>query len=495
MSKREAVTSAGSVYLEYLVGLAAGYLYWLIISKITTPQTLGTASAIISVATILSVAASFGIPPGVQRFMAKTYLRGKISDAKTYFEGSVLLILCGIAIAGFVIIFAHQWILGTNVGSALVYMTIILTGSTSMTAILRSFVISSLSKSVWLPIASATSTVARIAVGVCLVLFGWATLGVIIGFTLAPVVTIAILGMIYTKTFREQITTEKEKGVTLKDTFSDIIRASVPTWVPLIVNAVGAHLGTIVVYGSHGADQAAVYFIALSLVMGLVTLASALYSVSYSVLSAMDDGRKKFAWRTIKVTMIISSPLSLSLFWFAFEILSFFGRSYGDGEMVLQILLLSVFPTLITTGITTLVYSRGSYRDVLMIGLASNIPRPLLYILLVPFLDSTGAALSYTVGSFIGLLYAIKISQKVGMVLFWKQIFLMLAIPAAIAFALKFSHINFIVGILITILVSTILYMRFSILTEPDIKDSMMVLPHSVSNWILSVVKVIGRKN
>ena len=490
MSKRETIRSTGSVYFENIVLMGAGYLYWVIMSKLTTTEVIGTSSALISLAAILAVVASFAIPTGLQRFIAKTYLHGKIADTRTYVKISVVIMTVGIIFSALVTVYAYRWILDTPVQDNLLFLTAILIASISITNLVRSIIVSSLAKTAWLPLAAGLSTTCKIAIGVALVLMGLGTFGLMVGFLFAPLVTSVILGCVSLRLLKS----ESKREVSTRACLTDLVSASFSTWVPLIVNTIGAHLGTIVVYGSFGPNRAAVYFIAFSLVAALLTVMSAAYSVSFPVLSAMADGRKRHIWRAIKITLILSSPLSMGLFWFSNEVLSVFGQAYAEGGLALQILLLSVFPTIISTGISTLMYAYGKYRHVLLIGLAANIPRPLLYIILVPVLENIGAGLSYTLGSFVGFLIALAISHKVGLKMYWKNIFLIVVTPSLIGMFFKLINVNYIFGIACTIVISTLLFWYLKILNATDMKDSLMIFPDRLSQQIVSFLHVFRNK-
>ena len=104
--------------------------------------------------------------------------------------------------------------------------------------------------------------------------------------------------------------------------------------------------------------------------------------------------------------------------------MALFGQDYINGSPSLQILLLSVLPATLTTGINILIYSYGNYRQVLIIGLASSIPRTILYFALVPIYGSNGSAISFTIGSIIGSIACIVICRKIGMLIFWKDSYL-----------------------------------------------------------------------
>lgn len=148
-----------------------------------------------------------------------------------------------------------------------------------------------------------------------------------------------------------------------------------------------------------GTGQAGVYFIAFSLFSAISSLATILLIIAYSILSAMEDGRKRFAWRVIKLSLLISIPISYSAIFHSEQIMELFGENYVAASFSFEILLVSTLPITIVTGIKTLMNSYGNYRYVLAIGMASNIPTVIMYFILVPiYQNNAGAAISYTVG-------------------------------------------------------------------------------------------------
>ena len=82
------------------------------------------------------------------------------------------------------------------------------------------------------------------------------------------------------------------------------------------------------------------------------------------------------------------------------------------------------------------------------IGISANIPRDLLYFILVPIYGNTGAAISNIIGSIIGFVVSITIAKKIGMQIFWKDLTFILVIPTAFAYVLSYLGINYIIGIL-----------------------------------------------
>jgi O-antigen/teichoic acid export membrane protein len=287
----------------------------------------------------------------------------------------------------------------------------------------------------------------------------------------------------------------------LRDAFNlratkDILKSSMASWIPLLVTTIGAQLGTVVVFGAQGSNQAGVYFIALTIVNGITGVMYSLFTIGLPALSGMQDGRKRFTWHTIRLSVLLSLPFSSSLIFYSKEIMQLIGQDYSQGALSLQILLLSMLPTAILTGVNALAYSYGNYRQVLMIGLATSIPRTMLYFVLVPTFSSTGAAISYTTGAVVGFILSVMIAKRsIGMLIFWKDLVLTLVIPIAVAFFFgNFFHINYVMGIIGTLLISYMLLLSLSVLRRQDITDSLNIFPYSISQPITRILNTVERK-
>ena len=154
----------------------------------------------------------------------------------------------------------------------------------------------------------------------------------------------------------------------------------------------------------------------------------------------------------------------------------------------MQILLMSTFPIIVLSGIDALVFSYGKYRQALVINLASSVPRTILYFILVPAFGMTGVATSYTIGSLIGFVVSIIIANKMKMIIFWKRLALTLFIPISIAFILSTLDVNYIVGIIATIMISYLLLMKFHIIEKSDASFLIDLLPGNISEPLLAIL-------
>jgi O-antigen/teichoic acid export membrane protein len=246
------------------------------------------------------------------------------------------------------------------------------------------------------------------------------------------------------------------------------------------------------VLGVQGPSQAGFYFIAFQISMGLLSVIWALEGTTYPALSAMNKGRKKFVWRTIKVCLIILLPISFAIIFYSKNIMELFGSNYIEGSPALQILLLSVLPTTIMNAVGILTYAYGNYKDVVLIGLATAIPRTLLYLVFVPSLGGVGAALSYTLGATFGFVVSIAISSRIGMVMRWKEVILIAIVPLTLALLLSSLKINYVIGIILSIIISYPLLLKLKIIDRNDVQDYLAVLPSRIAEPAIRIINKIG---
>ena len=113
MSKEVVVKGAAYIYLETIISMFAGYIFWIIISRITSPQILGTASAVVSLATILATIGTIGANIGVQRFLGKNFSENKLEDARVFIKASLALTLVGMTACSAAILLGYHWIYQT----------------------------------------------------------------------------------------------------------------------------------------------------------------------------------------------------------------------------------------------------------------------------------------------------------------------------------------------------------------------------------------------
>ena len=476
---------AAYIYIEAITSLVSGYIFWLIMSKLTSSDVIGTSSTVVTFATIVAVIAGLGITTGMQPSIAKSLSENKIEEARLYLICCLLLVCIGLSVCSIFLLLAENWIsYSFGIDFGLITLSILLICSYNVAMLLRSVVVSSL-KTQSLPLIFIISTAAKVVLSSVLLLLGFGSIGLVFGFTFNYILYSVLLAVILLKTIFK---TAKIKNVleNFKGNSKKILYASVPNWIPALIMIIGSQIGTVVVFGSHGANQAGVYFLALTIVTGITTVMSSLFTIALPTLSSMVDYRKRIAWQTIRLSAIIVLPFSCSIVFYSNEIMNLFGQYYINGSISLQILLISILPICITDGISTLVYSYRNYRYVLILGLSMSVPQTILYFSLVPMYGQVGAALGYTVGAALGCVVSIILSKRIGLQLFWKELPMTFIIPMAIGYVLSFFNLYYILGITITIIFSYIILLKINIVTKSDVRDFLDILPERLSNIIVN---------
>jgi len=489
LSKLQIGRGAAFLYIENISTMVYGYAFWYILSKITTPDVIGISSSLISLAVIFISLASIGIPIGSQRFLGKMFLERKFEDVKLFVKTSLLITTIGIITCCVLLLMVRDWLFGTYPYN-LIAVTVILIASSTISVLFRYVIIASLETKKLL-ILSAFSSGVKLFLTIILVFVTVDELGVMIGFTVAPMLTAILFAINVKSLIKESAIKSSFKFI---ETIRILLRASVAAWIPSLIDTIGGQIGTITVLAIQGSSQAGFYFIAFQISIGISAVIWALESVTYPVLTAMSVGRNLFLWRVIKIGLVIVLPLSSSALFYSKDIMQIFGYNYAEGSLPLQLLLLSILPIGIAAGISILMYSYGNYREVLIIGLAASVPRILLYFIFIPWYSITGAALSFTIGSIIGLIVSIIISRRLGKIIFWKDLGLIFFIPISFAFLLSNLNIHFIASILISVILSYILLLKLQIVNKNDVRDSFAVLPSNIATPLSRIVDKIASK-
>lgn len=489
MSKFQVGRGAVYLYIENISSMLLGYAFWLILSRMTSADTVGISSSLISFAMIIISVAAIGVPIGAQRFLGKMFVEKRYEDATVFVKSSFLIVSLGLAVST-IIILGSGYAFFDQFRFALIVVTLLLIIISTASVLLRSIIIASLNTKKLL-LASIISSAIKLLVVLILISFGTEEVGVLIAVMVAPLVTSIILAFDVRSILKQA---NKATVLRFSDSIRSLLKASVASWIPLSIETLGTQLGTIVVLGIQGSAQAGFYFIAFQISMGISAVIWAIEGTTYPALSSMEDGRKRFVWRTIKVSLTILLPISFAIIFYSINIMQLFGQSYSEGSTALQILLLSVLPNAIMNGIGILTYAYGNYRHVLIIGLASTIPRLLLYFVFVPMFGGTGAALSYTIGTTIGFIVSIVISKKIGLIIPWLEVVLMTVVPLVLAFLFSTLNVHPLPGIILSMIGSYVIYLKLMLIDRKDVQDYLNILPAHIANPLIRMIDRVARK-
>ena len=127
------------------------------------------------------------------------------------------------------------------------------------------------------------------------------------------------------------------------------------------------------------------------------------------------------------------------------------------------------------------------------INLTSSIPRTVLYFALVPILGMTGVAISFTIGSVIGFIASIIVAKRIKLFIFWKPLVLTLFVPLSIAGLLATLQVNYIIGIIITIIVTYLMLMKLHVIEKADGSFFIGLVPNKISTPLIKITNKIEK--
>ena len=272
--------------------MVAGYVLWLFLSSLTTPNVIGIASTVVSLSVIFSQIVDIHVSVGSVRFLGKSFSEGNLEDVKLLVRACLVIVLLGILIGSVFITIFNEWLIPA-IRIELIIILILLIGVTIIVNLLRAVLVSAL-KTRSLPIVTIISSAFRITLAVTLLHGGFDAVGITIGYLSGFAVALVLLSV---KVLTILSGVKRQPTINLYIACKRILVASIPSWIPTVMSVVGSHLGTVVVFGANGPGQAASYFIAIAIFYAIDAIRNSLFSIGFPILSAMDDGRKKFVWR------------------------------------------------------------------------------------------------------------------------------------------------------------------------------------------------------
>ncbi len=450
-------------YLSNVVVSVMGFIYWMIISVIAGPSVLGYTSAIVSLSFLLNGIASLGVNYGLQRFLGLSYGSKNIVALKKYFWSTfyVSIVIYGIASIALFISGATGHLLPgftsemTILASIMVFL--------GVNIVFQSFYIG-IVKTHILTLVNLIGNSIRLFLGILLVYLGFSWIGATLGY-IATLLVSVVIGLAYVVYLLG-----RPAGFSVS-CVKDVYVAGLASWIPFVIMIVGQWFGVLSVYGYTGVVETGVYYISFTIANFVIFIGASMVQLLLPVLSGMVDGRKRLASWVMKMSIVLVSPLSMFLVFYPETILGLLGEKYVSGASLLSILALSGIPVVATLAINNLVYAYGMYGRVLGIGLAQNIPRLILYLLLTPVYGGYGTAIAYTIGSFTGLVFAVITSYSIGFRTNLKSLAKAIILPTVLASGLYLLGVPWYFALVAIIVVAVIGYPKLGVVTRSDVRE------------------------
>lgn len=276
-----------------------------------------------------------------------------------------------------------------------------------------------------------------------------------------------------------------------------VLRAAISSWFPHSLFVLGSELGILTIVAIYGDSEGGQFYIAWTIFLCTLFVVLAITRVTHASVSSIRTSaeQKVFLLNSVSYGFIFSVPIATPLVFYSSEYLMILGRDFSRAADALTLLVLSLPLSIIAETLYYFVYGKGEHRLVLILGLVGNVPRIVLYVLLAPPLGMTGIAVAYVVGTLTQFIASLLLMKQLGIIMKKTRIVALATVPLGIGLLVWLTHVQFLVGSIIIMILSAVIYIRIHLFTEQELKGVLLaILPADKVNLLYPKLLKIMRK-
>ena len=383
-SHEDFVTPGILLFLDNILVSAGGWIYWLIISKITTATEIGIAITIYSLVILVTSIAHLGIEyPLLKKsvFSGSRILGTSLTLELGLIFGSIPIVL--IAINGLYDETTRQftWILI----SLLILLTI--------ENVLR-FALLGISNSKIVLILDLIAQGIKLPVGFFLVYLSFGAFGLLVSYVVEGIFVVCTSLYFVRKSFSFELGDSKYFKETIKD-------ALVNTPAKLSKTIIVTLSIVLLSFMNISDSNIGIFYIALMITIVASSFAS---SMAYMVIPSSSKLMKDLSRSSLRISLSLTAPIVVALLVAPRSILSLIGPEYENAETVLYILSMSIIPASITMNMISMLNNLGKSKMLILNGLVQILVFLLSFFTFVPIYGTLGAAISILIAYLISSL-------------------------------------------------------------------------------------------
>ena len=360
------------LFFSQLIVAAGGWIYWVVISKFATTADIGDATTIYSLTLLFGTLMQLGLE----------YPLLKRSSKNRELFGTTLVIEIALAAIFIPIIL---YLAGTyNYGSIQEIGFAIGIFLISAVSFVARFALLGISNVRIILIFDVLGMCLKFGSGFLLVLQGYGSLGILISFFLQA--SLAVVGTVFFA--RNAFGLRIGNLVLVKEILKDGLANLPSKFSNLLVVSL-----SVILLASYGISSGDVGIFYMVIMMTLIA-GSFASSLSFMSLPASSVLNRDLSTRSMKISIIFTTPIIVALVMAPKDILAILGNDYIKASDLLTILALAILPSLILSNATAKFNNYNESRKILAIGLVRVVAFMVLFIILVPSYGMIGAAFS-----------------------------------------------------------------------------------------------------
>lgn len=436
-----------------------GFVYWFAISRIGGAQLLGLTSATVGLASMISSILSLGIPTGLMRFLGVE--RGRREGLARYLWSSAILLITICFLTSLALLILSM--LGVEIANFTppMFRAASILVALSSSSVFTTYLISTL-RTRTLFFSVLIGNILKLGIGIEAVYLGLGWFGAVLGYALIGAVNLCIGLYIAVNTLGVRVVLDSKAIL-------NVLTAGIAAWVPSIITIVGQWLSVLFVFGVRGATETGYYYLAFTITGLTVGIATSMTMLLIPILSGMEQGRGYVSYTIMRLGLAIVSPAIFALLTYPYIPLKLLGSEYVAASTTLRILLLSCFGTIVLRTISNYMYSLALYRYVTSVGLLQTIARLLLYTALVRDYGGLGVAIAYSIGTYIGLCYAMVIARRLSIGIDYRKVVAVAMLPGLPSILAYTLNLYWLLGMII-IASTYLVYMKLRLVTRKDLQ-------------------------
>ena len=368
------------LFIDQLFVSATNWIFWLIISKLTSASEIGQASVMYSLVLLFSTLSQLGLE---YPLLKKSVSHGSsILVSSLAIEGIITIILIPI------LYYVSSTDAYHSSASSFVWISIGLLVFMSLGFVTR-FALLGISDARNILIRDIIGTASKFIVGVGLVSIGLGALGILLSFLFYSLIIAIVTLPLVLKKFRvtKYADIQWQSGA-----FLQIVREALVNTPAKFSRFVILSI-SVVLLGAFGISDADIGIFYMTMMISIV-IGSLASSISYAVIPASSLAKSDLTDSSLRIGLSLTSPLISALAVVPAYILSMLGPEYSSGGSALFILSLSILPSIIVMNSISKFNNSNESRKIIIIGGIQFAAFLIPFLIFVPLYGIFGAATS-----------------------------------------------------------------------------------------------------
>jgi O-antigen/teichoic acid export membrane protein len=384
------------LFFDQLIVSVAGWLYWIVISKLTVTSEIGNATTITNLVILVSTFAQLGL---------EYPLLKRSSVQRSQILGTILVIelIITMALVPVVIHVVNVLYNGSLQNFALIAVGMFLFSSLGFVA---RFALLGLSDARNVLMITLAGTAIKLGFGYTLVAMGFGAFGMLLALLLETLLEGALALAISSKKFSFRVGNI--------DYFKEIVKDGLVNTPSKLSKMIILSL-SIVLLASFGVNSAEVGIFYVALIISVVA-GSFASSMAYMVIPASSGSKNDLSTDSMRISLSLTAPLIAALIVAPKSILSVIGPEYASADNIFLLLSIGILPSSIAINTISKFNYLGKSRELITIGSIQILAFIIPFLFLVPLYGTLGAAVSMLI-AFVGssipsIIWSERVSMK-----------------------------------------------------------------------------------